>query len=107
MSLEEAEELLEHAEGALEVARRQQKKAESEFAFERRLFKAKMKRFKASVDRNKSSPIGQLERYHDAKEQYTFAMVKEAHWKLFAAQAEATYYACMCAVRDAELAAYV
>ena len=46
--------------------------------------------------------LGQL-----TKEQFTFAMVKEAHWKLFAAQAEATYYACMCAVRDAELAAYV
>ena len=60
-----------------------------------------------SVDRNKSSPIGQLERYHDAKEQFTMAMVREGHWKLFAAQAEATYYACLCAVRDAELAAYV
>jgi hypothetical protein len=43
------------------------KKYASKWLLARRLFKAKMDRFAASVDRCTPSPLGQIERYHSAK----------------------------------------
>ena len=58
-----------------------------------------------AIDRNKSSPFGQLERYYQANEQLHKAMGK--HWatEVVALEAERDAYKALVALREAELAA--
>ena len=105
LSLERAQMKYLKSKALRKAFKRKLKEADSQIKLEERLYGAKMRRFSEAVKRNKSSPLGQLERRYGAEIQWYKALWKHEMTRSLAREAERDEYKALLALREAEVAA--
>lgn len=101
---EKADAAYQEAAEELDAMRVIMAKENSKLKLAKRLYEAKMRRFEVSVDKGEASPLGQLERYYEARQEYTKARLRHSTVKLMMTEMEARVNKALVAVRDAEIA---
>ena len=106
LSLERAQMKYLKSKALRKAFKRKLKEADSQIKLEERLYGAKMRRFSEAVKRNKSSPLGQLERRYGAEIQWYKALWKHEMTRSLAREAERDEYKALPALREAEVAVF-